>query len=496
MAPEHLEAFRPAGRRGSTPGATSTRLGVILFELLTGRHPFPVPARAGSREVVGRADRRPAGRRRGPGGNPAVSPAVDAIVRKCLAPDPAAATSRPRDLQEDLERQLADRPLRHAREPSAASGPASGSRRHPRLCSSATVAVAAALLLVGVAARRVLRPRAVARPRGPRGPFADHAGRVRDAPGVPRRPQPLGQPAGRGDSTRLPGRARPVRRAGGRRRTTAGERRRARPLPPAADRERLRADVGEVVLPDGPGRVLRARLAADDPAERADDARRAERWNAAAERYAGDRLPRACSSSGPPWPSCAATRRPSRPAARRPPRRRRSARDLYLLGSLVRPAAAGTATPCRSCGRPPRSTRENFSAWFVRGTCHLALEQPELAAMCFGVVRGDATDFAPAWLNRGLAFASCGSSTRPATTSTGPCGSTRAGRGVRPAGDGARTAARPHGADADLTAALDAGAAPTRVYFIRADLRDAAGRRGRGGGRPGRGPAPDTRPTS
>jgi serine/threonine protein kinase len=76
-------------------------LGVILYELLTGRHPFRVYGRASAehlRRMV--EDRQTVPRLRDR--NPAVSPAVESIVHKCLAPDPAHRYPTAHALQEDL----------------------------------------------------------------------------------------------------------------------------------------------------------------------------------------------------------------------------------------------------------------------------------------------------------------------------------------------------------------------------------------------------------
>ncbi len=153
MAPEHLEAFG-GGRREVDERSDIFSLGIILYELLAGRPPFPGSGGAMRPGEVDRAVAHMAEeRRRTP--DPArrwnrdVSPAVDAILRRCLEPEPARRYPSARQLQEDLECQLQSLPLRHTPEPSLRERVRKRFRRSPRLLPR--LVAGAALLLVAVA---------------------------------------------------------------------------------------------------------------------------------------------------------------------------------------------------------------------------------------------------------------------------------------------------------------------------------------------------------
>src|SRR5262249_27358597 len=149
MAPEHLEALKDGSR---TPDARSDlySLGVILFELLTGQHPFPIhtgPVRGILPRMIAERLAPPPPLRPQ---NATVSPAVESIVRQCLQPDPSRRYRSSRELHEDLQRQLDDRPLKHAPEPSWRERLGKWARRHRRLTSTTTLVLVAAGLLAAV----------------------------------------------------------------------------------------------------------------------------------------------------------------------------------------------------------------------------------------------------------------------------------------------------------------------------------------------------------
>src|SRR5262249_25954855 len=81
--------------------------------------------------------------------NPAITPAIDSIVLKLLAPDPADRYACAGDLREDLERQLANRPLAHAPNTSMGELARKWRRRNPRVAMAVSVIIAA-LVMFGI----------------------------------------------------------------------------------------------------------------------------------------------------------------------------------------------------------------------------------------------------------------------------------------------------------------------------------------------------------
>src|SRR5262249_38815796 len=94
MAPEHLDAFNPAEltpREAVDERSDIYALGVVLFEWLTGRSPFPPPPGVlpGSDLLRALAAARRAGAPSPRSVRPDLPAAIDGVVRRCLEPVPA-----------------------------------------------------------------------------------------------------------------------------------------------------------------------------------------------------------------------------------------------------------------------------------------------------------------------------------------------------------------------------------------------------------------------
>ena len=321
MAPEHLAAI-DSGKFESDHRSDLYGLGIILFEMLTGQHPFRLPTGETKAEVPKMLVERRAGPPSVRALNPEVSPGLEAIVRKCLEPDPARRYQSASDIREDLDLHRTHQPLRHVRVPCVRERLTKWARRNPRLSSNATL-LAAALVVVGLMATGLYARNS----RIERYEAADTA-RVLDDDlrGVRFHSEraPVGPAGSRGERRKceaalarygLPGD--PAWERPGGVRTLSAE-----------DQRGVRAQLTEACVLLARGYILKAKSGeADLLGPRAE-------WNALAERVAGGDVPRVvwdqrARSSG----SSARRRRPTGP--RTGPRRRRSRRraDYYLSGS-------------------------------------------------------------------------------------------------------------------------------------------------------------------
>src|SRR5262249_49583638 len=112
MSPEYLAAIE-TGKFAGDHRSDLYGLGIILFEMLTGQHPFRLPPERTEDEVPRMLAERRAGPPRLRTINPSVTPGLEAIVRKCLEPDPERRYASATDLREDLELHRTHQPLRH-----------------------------------------------------------------------------------------------------------------------------------------------------------------------------------------------------------------------------------------------------------------------------------------------------------------------------------------------------------------------------------------------
>lgn len=140
MSPEQMEIFghlKPNGQINNRSDIYS--LGLIFYQLLTGRMAFAIPKGSLKHTLPQMLLERKAGSPNPRPFNPAITPAVAAILSKCMHPNPDERYSSAHALAEDIERHRANLPLKHTKEPSYIERGKKWCRRHPLIASPASV---------------------------------------------------------------------------------------------------------------------------------------------------------------------------------------------------------------------------------------------------------------------------------------------------------------------------------------------------------------------
>jgi tetratricopeptide (TPR) repeat protein len=465
MAPEQLRQL--TGRPATVDGRADVfGLGVVLFELLTGRHAFP-DGETPDVLLRGRSGPPPPLRPL----NPAVTPSAEAIVRRCLEPDAMQRYPSAQAVAEDLERQLADQPLAHTREPSMRERFRKWRRRHPRLTSSGTVAAVAAVLVLtatGAAFAGYERSKRLEREWG----AADHFRRFQ-AEIV----EPVDLLTLHGDE--------PAKRAKGTEwaRSLVGqygavdENWEARPavaLLPEADRRELRTQIAELLL-------LLARTEAlpadqlDPPGRRAALSTALDLTDRAAALYRGETAPRAVWNDRARLLEKLDRRDEAAGARKAADALAPGARDFYLDG-LARSAEKKHSDAARLLESAVELDPKNYFAWLALGDAQTQLGRNGDAEVSFQAAAVLRPDLPFADFDRGLArlrrkeFAGAERAFTAALRVKSDDPAARVNRAIARLELG-----KSADAVADLDRALELGATETRLYFLRADARQRAG---------------------
>jgi serine/threonine protein kinase/tetratricopeptide (TPR) repeat protein len=404
MSPEHLDAF--SARGATSPESVDERsdiyaMGLILFEMLAGRHPFQepppgIPMLECIEQMIAARQNAPSLRASAPD----VPWTLDALVGKCLSFDPAGRYARAGDLAEDLRRFLDYLPMKHCPEPSIRERMGKWARRHPGLCGSTSIALMS-IVLVGMLGGAVAlgydktqdlvaRVRLHAFDRK----FTEMQFLLNTTGNSPERTARGIEISGRMLAELGAESERPARLAAWRRRLTSGE------------QQRLREQVTELIMLEARARVA---LASKRGSE-ADRRRAIERAIGCLDRAA--RIDRAAPSAlyleraryhAALGESDLAAGDRELAAARKPS----TCHDLTLLGTTLI-AAGDPAGAEPALRRAVHLDGTSPWAWFVLGHCYFAQGRYLEAAGAFAACTARGPTFAWAHFNRGLALAKAG----------------------------------------------------------------------------------------
>jgi serine/threonine protein kinase/tetratricopeptide (TPR) repeat protein len=472
MAPEHLDTYR-GGKQPVDARSDLYALGIILYELLTGQYPFPRHHGPGHAILTQMLEDRlgPAPRVRPL--NAAVSPAAESIVRHCLHPDPDRRYQSAGELREDLERQLAHEPLRHAPEPSPRERVHKWLRRHPRLtsilASSTTVAVLTGVLILALIGALATHQNQVARAeaRERRDTFLNESRKVQFLLNSRR---PTARALDEGSQLCLA--------ALERYRVLEGEGWQDHPAVrhlPAEERARLRGEVGELLWLLGRASLFRAENE-DDSERRGEALRFALRVNELAGACGAGEPTRALTLQKADLLELQGKKSEAKEL-------RRSARDIplhstrdHFLTALASFDQQETDQAAELLQAAVRQDPKDFWAWFLLANCHDKAERSADALACYTACIALWPDCHRCYFNRALVylrdkrFRDARADLNEAIRLEPKLADLYVHRAM--AAEGLRDS---RAAERDLTQALELGTPETRVYFMRAVVRGKAG---------------------
>jgi len=145
MSPQQLDTLQTHAAADMRDDVFS--LGVILYELLTGRLPFACPKNGQAFDLESVIADRCIAPQSVRSLNLGVSLGLESIINRCIAPDREQRYQDGSELLEDLNRHRQHLPLKFAPDRSIRERMAKWSARHPRLSSASSVSLVAAAIL-------------------------------------------------------------------------------------------------------------------------------------------------------------------------------------------------------------------------------------------------------------------------------------------------------------------------------------------------------------